>query len=83
MRDAALMHCFAVARQPRRVVATTPLYLALLYGLLPWLLKAIGAHALTSLLLPSSTPCSGPNAAAAAMQALIAANVAARRWRRL
>jgi len=83
VRDAALMHCFAFARQPRRVVATTVLYLALLYGLLPWLLKALGAHALASLLLPFSIEYSGPNTAAAAVQAVIVVGIAAWRWRRL
>ncbi len=83
LRDAALMHCFAFARQPRRVVATTLLYLALLYGLLPWLLKAFGAHALASLLLPFSIEYSGPNTAAAAAQAVVAVSIAAWRWRRL
>jgi hypothetical protein len=83
VRDAALMHCFAFARQPRRVVATTVLYLALLYGLLPWLLKAFGAQALAGLLLPFSIEYSGPNTAVAAVQALIAVGIAAWRWRRL
>lgn len=83
LRDAALMHCFAFSRQPRRVVATTVLYLAVLYGLLPWLLKAFGAHALASLLLPFSIEYSGPNTAAAAAQAVVAVSIAAWRWRRL
>jgi len=83
VRDAALMHCFAFARQPRRVVATTVLYIVLLYGLLPWLLKAFGAHALASLLLPFSSEYTGPNTAAAAAQAVVAVCIAAWRWRRL
>ena len=83
VRDAALMHCFAFARQPRRVVATTVLYLALLYGLLPWLLKAFGAHALADLLLPFSVEYTGPKPAAAAVQAVVAVSIAAWRWRRL
>jgi len=83
VRDAALMHCFAFARQPRRVVATTLLYLALLYGLLPWLLKAFGAHALAGLLLPFSIQYTGPNTVAAAVQAVVAVSIAAWRWRRL
>ncbi len=77
------MHWFAFARQPRRVVATTLLYLALLYGLLPWLLNAFGAPALAGLLLPFSTEYSGPNTAAAAAQAVVAVSIAAWRWRRL
>lgn len=83
VRDAALMHCFAFSRQPRRVVATTVIYLALLYGLLPWLLKALGADALASLLLPFAIEYSGPNTAAAAVQAVVAVAIAAWRWRRL
>ena len=83
VRDAALMQWFAFARQPRRVVATTLLYLALLYGLLPWLLEAFGAPALAGLLLPFSVDYSGLNMAAAAVQAAVAVSIAAWRWRRL
>ncbi len=83
VRDAALMHCFAFARQPRRVVATTMIYLALLYGLLPWLLGALGAQALAGLLRPLSIEYSVPNTAAAAVQAVVAVSIAAWRWRRL
>ncbi|HEX2797608.1 MAG TPA: hypothetical protein VHN38_11020 [Immundisolibacter sp.] len=47
------------------------------------MLKAFGAHALANLLLPFSIAYSGPNTAAAAVQALIAVSIAAWRWRRL
>ncbi|WP_448506402.1 hypothetical protein [Immundisolibacter sp.] len=83
VRDAALMHCFAFSRQPRRVVATTMIYLALLYGLLSWLLGALGAQALAGLLRPLSIEYSLPNTAAAAVQAVVAVSIAAWRWRRL
>jgi hypothetical protein len=82
-RDAALMHWFAFARHPRRVVATTVIYLALLYGLLPWLLSAVGADALASMLRPFSDRYAGPSTAAAAMQAIVAVALAVWRWRRL
>ena len=79
-RDAALLHWFAFARHPRRVVATTVIYLALLYGLLPWLLSVLGADALAATLRPSP---GGLNTAAAAMQASVAVALAVWRWRRL
>ncbi len=83
VRDAALMHFFAFSRQPRRVLATTMIYLALLYGLLPWLLSVLGADALAGLLLPISFGRPDPNTGAAAVQAVIAVAFAAWRWRRL
>jgi hypothetical protein len=86
LRDAALMQAFAYSRQPRRVAATTAIYLALLYGLLPWLLKALGAHDLAGLLLPL-LPLQGPpspfETLAVAAQAALAVGVAVWRWRRL
>jgi hypothetical protein len=86
LRDAALMQAFAYARQPRRVAATTVIYLALLYGLLPWLLKALGAHDLAGLLLPL-LPLQGPpspfETLAVAGQAALAVGFALWRWRRL
>ena len=83
VRDAALMHFFAFARQPRRVVATTVFYLVLLYVVLPWLLWALHVNALAIVLWPFSSAQPTPNTAAIAMQAVIALFLAAWRWRRM
>jgi hypothetical protein len=52
IRDAAIFQFFALARQPRRVEAATGFYLILLYGIVPGLLKAMGAEFLAHLILP-------------------------------
>lgn len=52
IRDAAIFQFFALARQPRRVEAATGFYLVLLYGIVPGLLKAMGADFLANLILP-------------------------------
>lgn len=83
LRDAALMQAFAYARQPRRVAATTAIYLALLYGLLPWLLRALGADDLAGLLLPLGNDATVVTTLAAAAQAAVAVGFAVWRWRRL
>lgn len=83
LRDAALMQAFAYARQPRRVVATTVIYLALLYGLLPWLLRALGADTLASLLLPLGNEGTGLTTLVVAVQATVAVGFAVWRWQRL
>ena len=83
LRDAALMQAFAYARQPRRVAATTVIYLALLYGLLPWLLRALGADDLAGLLVPLGNEATGLTTLAAAAQAAVAVGFAVWRWRRL
>lgn len=83
LRDAALMQAFAYARQPRRVAATTLIYLALLYGLLPWLLRTLGADDLAGLLLPLGNDATGFTTLAAAAQAAVAVGFAIWRWRRL
>lgn len=51
-RDAAIFQFFALARQPRRVEAATGFYLVLLYGIVPGLLKAMGADFIANLILP-------------------------------
>ncbi|HTN27120.1 MAG TPA: hypothetical protein VL180_04990 [Burkholderiales bacterium] len=83
LRDAALLHIFAFARQPKRVEAVTLLYLALLYWLIPALLDAMGAESLARLVLPNvfaEKP--GLAIAAIAVQSAIAVAIAALRWRR-
>lgn len=52
LRDAAIFQFFALARQPRRVEAATVFYLVLLYGILPGLLRVVGADFLADLVLP-------------------------------
>jgi hypothetical protein len=82
VRDAALLHIFAFARQPKRVEAVTLLYLALLYWLVPTLLHAMGAESLARIVLPNVFAPSGPPTAAIAAQAALAATIATWRWRR-
>ena len=82
VRDAALFQFFALARQPRRIVAATLFYLLLLYGLLPGLLKAVGADAIAQLVLPPLTDRPGFTAAIMAVQALAAIALAYARWRK-
>jgi len=82
VRDAALLHVFAFARQPKRVEAVTLLYLALLYWLVPSLLEALGAEALARIVLPKVFAQPGLAAAVIAAQAALAVTIAAWRWRR-
>jgi hypothetical protein len=83
LRDAALFHVFAFARQPKRVEAVTLLYLALLYWLVPTLLDAMGAESLARIVLPNvfvEDP-RFPTGVVAA-QATLVVTIAAWRWRR-
>ena len=83
VRDAALLHIFAFARQPKRVEAVTLLYLALLYWLVPTLLGAMGAEVLARIVLPNVLAGeSGFAIAVIAVQAALATTIAAWRWRR-
>ena len=82
MRDAALLHVFAFARQPKRIEAVTLLYLALLYWLVPALLEAAGAETLARLVLPNVFARPGSATAVMAVQAVLAVTIAAWRWRR-
>ena len=52
IRDAAIFLVFSLARAPRRVEATTLLYLALLYLILPGVCKLASADTLGALVLP-------------------------------
>jgi len=83
VRDAALLHIFAFARQPKRVEAVTLLYLGLLYWLVPTLLDAMGAQVLARIVLPNVlAENSGVALAVIAAQAALAVAIAAWRWRR-
>lgn len=82
LRDAALLHIFTFAHQPKRVEAVTLLYLALLYWLVPTLLDAMGAESLARLVLPNIFAPPGLATAAIAAQAALAVTIAAWRWRR-
>ena len=82
LRDAALLHFFAFARQPRRVEAVTLVYLVLLYWLVPSLLSAIGAESIGHLVLPDLFERPGFATAVVAVQAAVAVTIAAVRWRR-
>jgi hypothetical protein len=52
MRDASIFLVFSLARAPRRVEATTFLYLVLLYLILPGVCKLASADTLGALVLP-------------------------------
>ena len=83
VRDAALLHVFAFARQPKRVEAVTLLYLGLLYWLVPTLLDAMGAQVLARIVLPNVlAENSGLAIAVIAVQAALGVTMAAWRWRR-
>ncbi len=83
VRDAAIFQFFALARQPRRVVAATLFYLLLLYGLLPGLLKAGGAGAVAQFVLPPLTDSPAFTTAVMAVQAAAAIALAYLRWRKI
>ena len=78
-RDAAIYMFFALARQSRRPGAATIFYLALLYWLVPMLLRAAGLDRLADLVLPPFWDQPGFATSIAALQA--AAMIAAALWR--
>ncbi len=81
IRDAAVFQFFALARQPRRVVAAAIFYLILLYGIVPGLLSALGATFFVQLVLPPLFTNPGLATAVMLVQAGIAIAVAYWRWR--
>ena len=81
VRDAAIFQFFALARQPRRVEAATGIYLILLYGIVPGLLKAIGADFIAELILPPLFTSPALATAVILVQAGIAIALAHWRWR--
>ena len=83
VRDAAIFQFFALARQPRRVIAATLFYLLLLYGLLPGLLNASGAETLAQFILPPLVDQPGLTTLIMAVQAAIAIALAYTRWRKI
>lgn len=72
-RDICIFLFFAFARQPRRVEGATLLYLAVLYGIVPWLLRAADLHDLAELVLPAVFEYPGKAIAVAAVHFAIAA----------
>jgi hypothetical protein len=81
IRDAAILMFFALARQPRRAEAAAIFYLALLYWLVPMLLRSAGAKGLADVVLPPFWERPGFAAMIAAMQAAVAVAAALWRWR--
>ena len=79
VRDASIFMFFALARQPRRAEAAAIFYLALLYWLVPLLLRTAGAKGLADLVLPPFWDQPGFATMIAAVHA--AAGVAAALWR--
>ena len=80
-RDAAIYMFFALARQPRRAEAATIFYLALLYGLLPALLRAAGAGGVADFVFPPFWERPGFATGVAAVHAAAAIAAALWRWR--
>jgi hypothetical protein len=78
-RDVCIFLFFSFARQPRRVEGATLIYLAVLYGILPWLLKAADLNDLANLVLPPAFDAPGTAIAVAAVHFAAAAGFMA--WR--
>lgn len=81
-RDICVFLFFSFARQPRRVEGATMFYLLLLYGIIPWLLRAAGFADLADLVLPPALEAAGKAIAIAAVHFGIAAGFVAWRWRK-
>jgi hypothetical protein len=82
VRDAAIFMFFALARQPRRAEAAAIFYLALLYWLIPMLLRTAGANGIADFVLPPFWERPGFAATIAALQAAAMIAAALWRWRR-
>ena len=80
-RDAAIFLVFSFARAPRRVEATTLLYFALLYLILPGVCKLAGADALGALVLPPVFAQPVFATVVLAVHAAIAVGLVVYRWR--
>jgi hypothetical protein len=81
MRDAAIFLVFSLARAPRRIEATTLLYVALLYLILPGVCKLAGADALGVLVLPPVFERPVVANVVLAVHAAIAVGLVVYRWR--
>jgi len=73
-RDVCIFLFFSFARQPRRVEGATLIYLAVLYGIVPWLLRAGDLNDLANLVLPPVFDAPGTAIAVAAVHFAIAAS---------
>jgi hypothetical protein len=82
VRDAAIFMWFSFAAQPRRVEASAVLYMVVLYGLVPAILRAMDARALADLVLPPFWDRPGYAVAVAGVHALLAVAAAVWRWKR-
>lgn len=82
VRDAAIFMWFSFAAQPRRVEASALLYMVVLYGLVPAILRAMDARALADLVLPPFWDRPGYAVVVAGVHALLAVAAAAWRWKR-
>jgi len=81
MRDAAIFLVFSLARAPRRVEATTFLYLVLLYLILPGVCKLASADILGTLVLPPLFKRPVFATVVLAVHAAIALGLVVYRWR--
>ena len=83
VRDAAIFQFFALARQPKRVIAATVLYLLLLYMVVPGLLNALGGEVLAQLVLPPLVKSPATTTMVMLVQAAIAIALAYWRWHKI
>ena len=81
LRDSAIFLVFSLARTPRRVEATTLLYLALLYLILPGVCKLASADTLGALVLPPLFERPVFATVVLAVHAAIAVGLVVYRWR--
>ena len=80
MRDIGILYFFSLAANPKRAVATTLFYLAVLYGLLPMLMLAMDLTTARLLLVPMDSSKVEMSVVVAAIHAAIVWWLVIRRW---
>lgn len=83
LRDAAILHYFALSPRPRRVEAAALFQGLLLYMLLPGLFEGLGLETVARLVRPSILRDSGLDTLVIALQAALALGLVVWRWRRV
>ncbi len=83
LRDVGVFLYFSFSTKPKRVLGTVALYLTLIYGLLPFLAKALKLNALYYFFLPFVPPHWFGSSAIIAVHAVIVMSLVVMRWRRI
>lgn len=83
LRDAAILHYFALSPRPRRVEAAAMLQGVLLYLLLPGLFEGLGLSTVATLVRPPILRDSGLDTLVIGLQAALALGLVVWRWRRV